>query len=118
MTDDQITRTCAEVMGYTKAESQHMYWIGQNTECRVFDPLHNWRDTGALLMRAGERGMWPQVYQQNHELNSDHRWRAVMELGPAASTPQNGGSAVAHSDDLQRAICEAVAAAWVARQGA
>ena len=88
MTDLEITRLCAEAMGYTKWGAHFGEMPGFTKETGVYDPLHDDAQAMALLSRFRLAVIW---------IGIDVGWRAL------------DGKLTGESIDLRRAICLVVA---------
>jgi len=102
MTDLEITRRCAEAMGYTKWSAHHGGLPGFTKETGIYDPLHDKAQAFELLILL---------------LNSGHR--TVLENNAMAGKFYGKAPILVFEDDavheietvdlLMRAICLCVA---------
>ncbi len=107
MTDLELTRKCAEAMGFTLKtlengrtqvlqDGEVAYMIAPDFKIiQLYDPLHNDAQCFALVKRFELRLQEPEA-----EPSNDRRWRV---------TAWEPYKTVAQHTDLNRAVCECVA---------
>lgn len=105
MSDVEITRLCAKAMGY--AEHHHatdkIAWTSFDGAGEIYDPLHDDAQAMALVKRFHlSIAIWDSLYE------SESGWWRVDRQQKTAIGPMH--ATTTRNKDLNRAVCECVAA--------